>query len=68
MLRETIANDTVDSFLSRHVGSYSDTVEQEFLILNPDVVSYGLYLPANLTLEIPDVRTLTSVKRRTAWD
>jgi phage tail protein X len=68
MRKTTLANDTTDSFLSRHLGQYSDEAEKSFMTINPGIENHGLYLPANTTLELPEVSIVSSVKRRTVWD
>lgn len=68
MIKKTIANDTIDSFLSRNIGNYSDELERKFIALNPSLNNYGFYLPGDLSLEIPSIKIPTVRKRRTAWD
>jgi len=68
MKRRTIANDTVDSFLNRNVGVYSDELEKAFINANDDILKYGIFLPAGITLTIPKLITPTAIKRRTPWD
>lgn len=63
-----MANDTIDSFLSRHLGQYSDDSEKKFMEINPGVENNGLFLSAGKTLELPEITITSSVKRRTAWD
>lgn len=68
MNKPTLAFDTIDSFLSRHLGEYSDKSEKSFMAMNPGIENYGLYLPGNLSLKLPEIKTVSSVKRRTIWD
>ncbi|WP_273046910.1 hypothetical protein [Pseudoalteromonas sp.] len=68
MRRTTIAHDTIDSFLNRNVGKYNDQLERDFYAINPGLESYGLFLPAELELFVPERKPVKPIKRPTAWD
>ena len=68
MRRVTIAHDTIDSFLARNIGIYNDKLERDFYALNPGVEKYGLFLPAEVELIIPEKKSAAPIVRRTPWD
>ena len=67
----TVEGDSVSSLLLRCTQSNSDTMEEAFYKLNPDMINHGPVLKGGVTVLIPSIEQSQAYvvkKRRSVWD
>lgn len=64
----TKADDTLDEIAYRYYGHTNNKVVERILEANFGISQYGVFLPAGVLIELPEVRKTTETRKVKLWD
>lgn len=64
----TKAGDTLDEIAYRYYGHTNNKVVEHILEVNFGISHHGVFLPAGVLIELPEVRQSTETRKVKLWD